>query len=152
MNLHPEVISLVISIKPSSTVTKQIVINYKLESSVLLLFKIATTVVRLQCILGFRQGHIKTGLNQFLAVECSPVVHVFLDLVLHSFWTPHQTCSRLCPQIILLCQSHQFKMAVNGEHLLEYRHRVQDLSSITQLEVLGDLDLQDIKLWWLSDQ
>ncbi|XP_047677858.1 galectin-8 isoform X2 [Tachysurus fulvidraco] len=50
-------------------------------------------------------------------------------------------------EIIILCQTHQFKIAVNGEHLLEYRHRVQDLSSITQLEVLGDLDLQDIKLW-----
>ncbi|KAI5102620.1 galectin-8-like, partial [Silurus meridionalis] len=44
-------------------------------------------------------------------------------------------------EIIILCQTHQFKIAVNGEHLLEYRHRVQDLSSITQLEVLGDVDL-----------
>ncbi|KAF7704667.1 galectin-8 [Silurus meridionalis] len=50
-------------------------------------------------------------------------------------------------EIIILCQTHQFKIAVNGEHLLEYRHRVQDLSSITQLEVLGDVDLQDVKLW-----
>lgn len=56
-------------------------------------------------------------------------------------------CSCVRPQIIMLCQSHQFKIAVNGEHLLEFRHRVQDLNSITQLEVLGDLDLQDIKLW-----
>lgn len=61
--------------------------------------------------------------------------------------TPQHTCSCPCPQIIILCQTHQFKIAVNGEHLLEYRHRVQDLSSITQLEVLGDLDLQDVKLW-----
>ncbi|KAI4905087.1 hypothetical protein NFI96_016811 [Prochilodus magdalenae] len=50
-------------------------------------------------------------------------------------------------EIIILCQSHQFKIAVNGAHLLDYRHRVQDLSSINQLEVLGDLELQDIKLW-----
>lgn len=50
-------------------------------------------------------------------------------------------------EIIILCQAHQFKIAVNGAHLLDYRHRVQDLSSINQLEVLGDLELQDIKLW-----
>ncbi|XP_026857272.1 galectin-8 isoform X2 [Electrophorus electricus] len=50
-------------------------------------------------------------------------------------------------EIIILCQSHQFKIAVNGAHLLDYRHRVQDLTSINQLEVMGDLELQDIKLW-----
>ncbi|XP_062864128.1 galectin-8 isoform X2 [Trichomycterus rosablanca] len=50
-------------------------------------------------------------------------------------------------ELIMLVQAHQFKIAVNGEHLLEYRHRVQDLSSITKLEVLGDLELQDVKFW-----
>lgn len=50
-------------------------------------------------------------------------------------------------QILLLCQPHQFKLAVNGSHLLEFRHRVQDLSSIDQLEIMGDLELADVKLW-----
>ncbi|KAG7277334.1 hypothetical protein CRUP_005868 [Coryphaenoides rupestris] len=50
-------------------------------------------------------------------------------------------------EILLLCQSHQFKLAVNGCHLLEFRHRVQDLSSIDQLEIMGDLELADVKLW-----
>lgn len=54
--------------------------------------------------------------------------------------------SPLC-QILLLCQPHQFKLAVNGSHLLEFRHRVQDLSSIDQLEIMGDLELADVKLW-----
>uniref|UniRef100_A0A1A8GI80 Galectin n=1 Tax=Nothobranchius korthausae TaxID=1143690 RepID=A0A1A8GI80_9TELE len=50
-------------------------------------------------------------------------------------------------EILLLCQSHQFKLAVNGSHLFEFRHRVQDLSSIDQLEIMGDLELIDVKLW-----
>ncbi|XP_037550890.1 galectin-8 [Nematolebias whitei] len=50
-------------------------------------------------------------------------------------------------EILLLCQPHQFKLAVNGAHLFEFRHRVQDLSSIDQLEIMGDLELIDVKLW-----
>ncbi|KAJ3613352.1 hypothetical protein NHX12_019602 [Muraenolepis orangiensis] len=50
-------------------------------------------------------------------------------------------------EILMLCQSHQFKLAVNGCHLLEFRHRVQDLSSIDLLEIMGDLELSDVKLW-----
>ncbi|XP_023009620.3 galectin-8 isoform X1 [Maylandia zebra] len=50
-------------------------------------------------------------------------------------------------EILLLCQPHRFKLAVNGSHLFEFRHRVQDLSSIDQLEIMGDLELTDVKLW-----
>ncbi|XP_043997931.1 galectin-8-like isoform X2 [Gambusia affinis] len=50
-------------------------------------------------------------------------------------------------EMLLLCQPHQFKLAVNGSHLFEFRHRVQDLSSIDQLEIMGDLELNDVKLW-----
>ncbi|XP_074516828.1 galectin-8 isoform X2 [Sebastes fasciatus] len=50
-------------------------------------------------------------------------------------------------EILILCQPHQFKLAVNGSHLFEFRHRVQDLSSIDQLEIMGDLELDDVKLW-----
>lgn len=50
-------------------------------------------------------------------------------------------------EMLILIQPHQFKLAVNGSHLLDYRHRVQDLSTIDQLEIMGDLQLSDIKLW-----
>ncbi|XP_013866835.1 galectin-8 [Austrofundulus limnaeus] len=50
-------------------------------------------------------------------------------------------------EILLLIQPHQFKLAVNGSHLFEFRHRVQDLSSVDQLEIMGDLELIDVKLW-----
>lgn len=52
-------------------------------------------------------------------------------------------------QILILCQAHQFKVAVNGSHLLEFRHRAQDLSSIDQLEIMGDVELTDVKVWWI---
>ncbi|XP_046907928.1 galectin-8 [Hypomesus transpacificus] len=50
-------------------------------------------------------------------------------------------------ELLILIQAHQFKLAVNGSHLLDYRHRVQDLSTIDQLEIMGDLQLMDTKLW-----
>lgn len=48
--------------------------------------------------------------------------------------------------MIILCDSQQFKVAVNGLHQLDYKHRVQDLSRINQLEVLGDVTLLDVKI------
>ncbi|TRY54225.1 hypothetical protein DNTS_030484 [Danionella cerebrum] len=69
-------------------------------------------------------------------------------------WGPEERELRYFPfsagkyfEIIILCQLHQFKMAVNGAHLLDYRHRVQDLSSIDQLEILGDVELEQVQLW-----
>ncbi|XP_066574265.1 galectin-8 isoform X2 [Amia ocellicauda] len=50
-------------------------------------------------------------------------------------------------EMIILCEAHQFKVAVNGIHLLDFRHRVQDLSRIQQVEILGDLQLLDMKVW-----
>nr|WCO08202.1 galectin family member 8a [Lateolabrax maculatus] len=48
-------------------------------------------------------------------------------------------------EMIILCDPQQFRVAVNGLHQLDYKHRVQDLSRITQLEVLGDVELLDVR-------
>lgn len=114
------------------------------------------------------KGHVSLFPHSFsVNLRCSESKNIALQLnariksgtlIRNSFlsesWGPEEKELKYFPftagkyfEIIILCQTHQFKVAVNGEHLLEYRHRVQDLSSITQLEVLGDLDLQDIKLW-----
>lgn len=50
-------------------------------------------------------------------------------------------------QMIILCEAQQFKVAVNGTHQLTYRHRVQDLSRVNELEITGDLQLLDVKMW-----
>lgn len=44
-------------------------------------------------------------------------------------------------QIIILCDLHHFRVAVNGIHQLDYKHRVWDLKQITELEVLGEVQL-----------
>lgn len=50
-------------------------------------------------------------------------------------------------QMIILCEVHEFKVAVNGAHQLIYKHRVQDLSRVDELEIAGDLELLDVKIW-----
>ncbi|XP_074472659.1 galectin-8 isoform X1 [Sebastes fasciatus] len=49
-------------------------------------------------------------------------------------------------EMIILCERQQFRVAVNGLHQLDFKHRAQDLSRITQLEVLGDVTLLDVKI------
>ncbi|XP_037305957.2 galectin-8 isoform X1 [Pungitius pungitius] len=50
-------------------------------------------------------------------------------------------------EVIVLCDSRGFKVAVDGIHQLDYQHRVQDLSRVSQLEVLGDVTLLDLKVF-----
>ncbi|TMS12152.1 Galectin-8 [Larimichthys crocea] len=49
-------------------------------------------------------------------------------------------------EIIVLCDPQHFKVAVNGIHQLDYKYRVQDLSRITQVEVLGDVTLVNVEI------
>nr|XP_057938549.1 galectin-8-like [Doryrhamphus excisus] len=49
-------------------------------------------------------------------------------------------------ELIILCNAQQFLLAVNGVHQTAYKHRVQDLRRITQLEVTGDVSVMDAKL------
>ncbi|XP_067273426.1 galectin-8 isoform X2 [Pseudorasbora parva] len=50
-------------------------------------------------------------------------------------------------EMIILCEAQEFKVAVNGFHQLSYKHRVQDLSCVDVLEISGDLELKDVKMW-----
>lgn len=52
------------------------------------------------------------------------------------------TCA--LPQVIILCERRQFRVAVDGVHQLDYKHRVPDLEQITQVEVLGDVQLLSV--------
>uniref|UniRef100_A0AAY4C197 Galectin n=1 Tax=Denticeps clupeoides TaxID=299321 RepID=A0AAY4C197_9TELE len=49
-------------------------------------------------------------------------------------------------QMIILSEGQQFKVAVNGVHQLSYKHRVQDLASVDELQIVGDVLLQDVKI------
>ncbi|XP_058611831.1 galectin-8 isoform X2 [Onychostoma macrolepis] len=50
-------------------------------------------------------------------------------------------------EMIILCEAQEYKVAVNGFHQLKYKHRVQDLSCVDVIEILGDLELKDVKIW-----
>ncbi|TKC41434.1 hypothetical protein EI555_014517, partial [Monodon monoceros] len=55
------------------------------------------------------------------------------------------TCFPFSPgmyfEMIIYCDVREFKVAVNGVHSLEYRHRFKDLSHIDTLEIDGDIHL-----------
>ncbi|KAA0708897.1 Galectin-8 [Triplophysa tibetana] len=51
-------------------------------------------------------------------------------------------------EMIVRCEAQQFKVAVNGVHQLIYKHREKDLSRVNKLEILGDLELVDVKMWY----
>ncbi|XP_047429494.1 galectin-8-like [Mugil cephalus] len=44
-------------------------------------------------------------------------------------------------EMIVLCESQVFRVAVDGRHQLDYKHRVQDLSSVRHVDVDGDVTL-----------
>ena len=45
----------------------------------------------------------------------------------------------------ITCEDTGFKVAVNGQHLLNYNHRLKDLPAINVLEVGGDIQLTHVQ-------
>ncbi|XP_054049814.1 galectin-8 isoform X2 [Rissa tridactyla] len=50
-------------------------------------------------------------------------------------------------ELIIFCDAHQFKVAVNGVHTLEYKHRFKQLEKINVVEIMGDVQLLDVRRW-----
>ncbi|NXN45853.1 LEG8 protein, partial [Rhinoptilus africanus] len=50
-------------------------------------------------------------------------------------------------ELIIFCDAHQFKVAVNGVHTLEYKHRFKQLEKIDVVEITGDVQLLDVRRW-----
>ncbi|KFZ49568.1 Galectin-8 [Antrostomus carolinensis] len=50
-------------------------------------------------------------------------------------------------ELIIFCDAHQFKVAVNGVHTLEYKHRFKQLEKIDIVEIIGDIQLLDVRSW-----
>lgn len=61
------------------------------------------------------------------------------------------TCFPFSPgmyfEMIIYCDVKEFKVAVNGVHSLEYKHRFKELPSIDTLEVDGDIQLLEVRSW-----
>ncbi|NWZ79185.1 LEG8 protein, partial [Poecile atricapillus] len=50
-------------------------------------------------------------------------------------------------ELIIFCDAYQFKVAVNGVHTLQYKHRFKQLEKINIVEITGDVHLLDVKSW-----
>lgn len=50
-------------------------------------------------------------------------------------------------QMIIYCDTREFKVAVNGAHSLEYKHRFRDLGSIDTVAINGDIRLLEVRNW-----
>ncbi|XP_044144965.1 galectin-8 [Bufo gargarizans] len=50
-------------------------------------------------------------------------------------------------ELLIYCEAHQYRVAVNGHHLLEYKHRFKDLAKINEITVHGDIQLYDVRAW-----
>ncbi|XP_052690725.1 galectin-5-like [Crassostrea angulata] len=47
--------------------------------------------------------------------------------------------------MIIMAEQHQFKIAVNNQYLLGFRHRVQPLNRINTLQITGDVGLTQVR-------
>ncbi|CAM4536444.1 unnamed protein product [Lepidochelys olivacea] len=48
-------------------------------------------------------------------------------------------------ELLIFCDVHQYKVAINGVHILDYKHRFKQLEKISVLEVTGDIQLLDVR-------
>ncbi|XP_030643714.1 galectin-3b [Chanos chanos] len=53
-------------------------------------------------------------------------------------------------ELKILCTSNAFKVAVNKSHLLEYRHRIHDLSNIKAISIYNDVILTSVNFETLT--
>lgn len=47
--------------------------------------------------------------------------------------------------VMILCEGHCLKVAVDGQHLFEYYHRLKNLTAVNKLEVEGDVQLTHVQ-------
>ncbi|KAJ6664655.1 hypothetical protein lerEdw1_006228 [Lerista edwardsae] len=50
-------------------------------------------------------------------------------------------------ELIIFCETHHYSVAINGVHTLEYKHRYKQLNKINTLEIIGDIQLLDVRSW-----
>ncbi|KAJ8045713.1 Galectin-8 [Holothuria leucospilota] len=81
-----------------------------------------------------------------------PGKRIHRNTLINQKWGPEENNTALFPfiqncffEVIVLCQADAFRVAVNGQHLLEYQHRVP-FQQATYLEVDGAVRLTQIRL------
>lgn len=100
--------------------------------------------------------NLRVGGSRSIALHLNPRLkqrNFVRNSFLSNCWGPEETESKDFPfepdqyfEMIILCEACQFRVAVNGMHQFNYKHRVQDLSQISLLELTGDLSLEEVQL------
>uniref|UniRef100_M3YMV8 Galectin n=1 Tax=Mustela putorius furo TaxID=9669 RepID=M3YMV8_MUSPF len=98
--------------------------------------------------------NLVSGKSKDIALHLNPRLNIkafVRNSFLHEAWGEEErniTCFPFSPgmyfEMIIYCDAREFKVAVNGVHSLEYKHRFKELSDIDTLEIDGDIHLLEM--------